>query len=39
MIKKYQNGAQKYDNTLQNYKISNAINTFEVEGKALNIVC
>ena len=36
MTNNIQNGAQKYDNTLQNYKISNAINTFEVEGKALS---
>ena len=30
------NGAKKYDNALKNYKASNVINTFEIDGVALS---
>ena len=36
MTNNVENGAKKYDNALKNYKASNVINTFEVDGVALS---
>ena len=36
MTDNVQDGARKYDNAIKNYKASNVINTFEVDGVALS---
>ena len=36
MANNIENGANKYDNAVKNYKASNVINTFEVDGVALS---
>ena len=36
MTDNVENGSKKYDNTLKNYKASNVINTFEIDGVALS---